>query len=405
VVSNDAAATRRAEIWLQDLWAGRENIEFGLGMHRLQLTPGDVVAVTVNERRRLYEIDGLVDTQSRRVTARSIDPEVFSMPLLPPRRVMPAMPAALGPVHAVALDLPTFDASQPPVLTRLAVFANPWPGSVTVWRSVDGAGYQPLAVAGAASTLGETLDALPRGMAGCWNANTTLRVRLYGGALTSTSDARVLEGANAAALRNAAGDWEIIQFGGAELIDAHTYRLSRLLRGQAGTEHAIADPLPAAAPFVVLDRNLVPLARGLDALQRPLDLRLVGSGRSHDDPAAVALTVTPGDAALRPLSPVHVAAVRQSDGVHLSWIRRTRIDGDGWNAEVPLGEDVESYTLDILSGAAVVRSMICATSSTLYANADELSDFGTPQSSLRVRVAQLSSTVGAGHPTELTLTV
>ena len=28
VVTNDAAATRRAEIWLQDLWAGRESAEF-----------------------------------------------------------------------------------------------------------------------------------------------------------------------------------------------------------------------------------------------------------------------------------------------------------------------------------------------------------------------------------------
>jgi len=71
---------------------------------------------------------------------------------------------------------------------------------------------------------------------------------------------------------------------------------------------------------------------------------------------------------------------------------------------VPLGEDAEAYTLDILSGATVVRSMTCATPAALYANADELADFGAPQTSLRVRVAQLSSTVGAGFPTELTLT-
>ena len=405
VVTDDGAATRRAEIRLQDLWAGRESIAFGVGMRCLPLAPGDVVGVTIDARRRLYQIDGLVDTQSRQVTAHSIDPEVFAMPLLPPRRVVPAMPPPLGPVHAVALDLPTLDASQPPTLTRLAVFANPWPGSVTVWRSVDGAGYQPMTTAIAASTLGETLGVLPGAVAGCWHANATLDVRVYGGALTSATDARVLEGANAAALRNADGDWEIIQFGRAELIDGNTYRLSRLLRGQAGSEYAIADLLPPGSPFVVLDQQLLPLARGLDALQRPLDLRIVASGRSHDDPAAVALTVTPTSAALRPLSPVQVAAVRRGDGIHLSWIRRTRIDGDGWNVEVPLGEEIESYTLEILSGAEVVRSIDCATPSALYASADELADFGTPQSSLHVRVAQLSSTIGAGHPAELTLTI
>jgi hypothetical protein len=405
VVSYDAAATRRAEIWLQDLWAGRESIEFGVGMDRLALAPGDVVAVTVAGRRRLFEIDGLVDTQSRRVSARSIDPDVFAVPLLSPRRTVPAMPRALGPVHALALDLPALDAMQPPVLTRLAVFANPWPGTVTVWRSADGASYQPMLVAAAPATMGETLDALPRGVAACWNAGASLRIRLYGGALTSKTDARVLEGANAAAIRNPSGAWEIVQFAGADLIDAHTYRLSRLLRGQAGSEYAIVDELPAGAPFVVLDEHLLPLARGRDALERPLDLRIVASNRSHDDAAAVALAVTPGATALRPLSPVHVKARRQGDGIHLSWIRRTRIDGDSWASEVPLGEGTEAYALDILSGATVVRSIACAVPAALYANADELTDFGAPQASLRVRVAQLSSAVGAGFPTELTLTL
>lgn len=117
------------------------------------------------------------------------------------------------------------------------------------------------------------------------------------------------------------------------------------------------------------------------------------------------MTVTPGATALRPLAPVHVKAVRQGDGIHLSWIRRTRIDGDSWAAEVPLGEGAEAYALDILSGTAVVRSMTCTSPAALYANADELADFGAPQTSLHVRVAQLSSTVGAGVPTELTLTL
>ena len=126
---------------------------------------------------------------------------------------------------------------------------------------------------------------------------------------------------------------------------------------------------------------------------------------SHDDPAAVALTVTPGDTALKPLSPVHVAAARKSDGIHISWIRRTRIEGDSWGVEVPLGEEAEAYTLEILSGSALVRSIACTSPQALYAAADELTDFGAVQTSLHVRVAQLSSTVGAGHAAEVTLAV
>ena len=63
----------------------------------------------------------------------------------------------------------------------------------------------------------------------------------------------MLGGANLVALRNTNGDWEIIQFQTAELVDAQTYRLSGLLRGQFGTEGAIGDPLAAGAQFVLLD--------------------------------------------------------------------------------------------------------------------------------------------------------
>jgi len=405
IITDDASATRRADIWLQDLWAGREGAEFALGMNRLALAPGDVVGVTINDRRRLFEISELVDTESRKVTARSIDPEVFSMPLSAPRMKLPAIPPALGPVQALVLDLPCIDSTEPPVLTRLALFADPWPGSVTAWQSTDGLSFAKAATAFAPATIGETLDPLPAGPTARWDRANAVRVQIYGGALASVTDARVLDGANAAAVLNAAGDWEILQYANAELVGDRTYKLSRLLRGQAGSEYAIAAPLPVGSPFVLLDDQLVPLASGLGALDRPIDVRIVASSRSHDDEAAIALTVTPRATALLPLSPVQVKACRKSDGIHVSWIRRTRRDGDSWGIEVPLGEDAEAYTLEILSGTSVVRSIACTSPSALYASASELADFGTPLTSLHGRVVQLSSTVGRGHPAEFTLTL
>lgn len=102
---------------------------------------------------------------------------------------------------------------------------------------------------------------------------------------------------------------------------------------------------------------------------------------------------------------MHVKASRESGGVRISWIHRTRIDGDGWGIEVPLGKDAEAYTLDVFSGGAIVRSIACSTPEAFYSDADELADFGAPQASLHLCVAQASATVGAGHPTELPLTL
>jgi hypothetical protein len=405
VITNDAAASRRAEIWLQDLWAGRESATFALGINRLALAPGDVIALTTDGRRRLLEIDGIVDAQARAITARSIDPEVFALPLMPPRLSVPAIPAALGPVHVLALDLPVIDAAAPNVLTRLALSANPWPGSVAVYASPDGASYQLAAMAAAPCVTGVTLDPLPAGPTARWDRGNAFRVRLFGGVLASLSDAAVLAGGNAAALR-ADGGWEIIQFARAELVDGNTYLLSRFLRGQAGSEQAMAALLPAGADFVVLGPRLLPIASGLGALARPKALRVVGSGRSHDDASAVALTVTPSATALRPLAPVHVAAVRRSDGIRIFWIRRTRIDGDGWSGEVPLGEESEAYRLDILdSDGAVLRSFDTTMPQALYNVADEIADFGASQVILHLRVAQLSATVGAGYQADVTLAV
>ena len=48
VVTSDGGATRRAEIWLQDLWAGRESADFALPRSKLALAAGDVVGLTVN---------------------------------------------------------------------------------------------------------------------------------------------------------------------------------------------------------------------------------------------------------------------------------------------------------------------------------------------------------------------
>jgi hypothetical protein len=403
VVTSDSAATRRADIWLQDLWAGRENISFALGIDLLKLSPGDVVGVTIKDRRRLFEIGEAVDTDRRQITARSIDPEIFSVPLLPPRETKPIIPPALGPVQALTLDLPTLDSSDPPVLTRLAVFADPWPGSVTVRSSVDGLSFARAATVLAPAIIGETLDALPAGPTSCWDRGGRMRVQLYGGVLSSLGDAQVLNGANAAAVLNPDGGWEILQFVSAELVGGKIYELSRLLRGQMGSEYAMAPMLPIGSPIVLLDDHVIPVATGLGALDRPIDLRIVATGRSHDDPSALGLTLTPGASALRPLSPVHAKAYRDIDGVHISWTRRTRRDGDAWGVEVPLGEDVEAYQVDIVSGVSVVRTLSSTVPSVLYASADELADFGAAQMSIHLRVMQLSATSGQGHPEDITL--
>jgi hypothetical protein len=144
--------------------------------------------------------------------------------------------------------------------------------------------------------------------------------------------------------------------------------------------------------------------RGLSAIGRPLTLRFAAADRTHGDPVAVEMNATPAATALRPYAPVHLRARRSGAGVTLSWIRRTRRDGDGWEGEVPLAENGEAYAVDIFSGSSIVRILSAAAPTVLYTAADELADFGGAQTTLDVRVAQLSATVDRGFETRAILT-
>lgn len=406
VVSNDAAMERRAEIWLQDLWAGRETAEFALPPSALALTPGDVIRLDAGGRQRLLELRETVDTEQRCIRARAIDVDVFAVQSTPPRRPPPPLPPPLGPVNATMLELPALPGDEPPALAHLAVFASPWPGPVAVWRSLDdGASYQQFTVLSASAVMGETLDDLPAGPTSRWDKVARTRVKLYGGALASASDLRVLSGANAAAVQRPDGAWEILQFANAVLTAARTYELSRLLRGELGSEAAIGAPLPAGAPFVVLDPHVAPIARGLDIIGRRMRLRVVAANRDHGDPSAVEIALRPRPLALQPLSPVHLHAIREAGGVRFTWRARKRgLAGVSFAARADLGEATESYELEILSGPTVVRTLAATTPSALYAASDETLDFGSPQSSFSVRLYQMSAAVGRGLPATATLT-
>jgi hypothetical protein len=232
-----------------------------------------------------------------------------------------------------------------------------------------------------------------------------VRVKIPAGELSSNASLQIFSGANAAAIQNADGDWEVIQFLNAGLVDSATYQLSGLLRGQAGTEGAMRTPVAAGAPFVLLDGALVRVPLGLSELKRPLNWRY---GPSNRDLADASYAVTPHayqGLGLRPLSPVHVKASRAANGdLSLSWIRRTRIGGDSWEvADVPLAETSEAYEVDILSGSMVKRTLAAGSTFAIYTAAQQTADFGAVQSSIAVAVYQVSAVYGRGAPRAATL--
>ncbi|OYX10791.1 MAG: hypothetical protein B7Z15_12960 [Rhizobiales bacterium 32-66-8] len=391
------AMVRAADVWLQDLWAGRESATFAVPQSALALAPGDVVEVTSAGRARLLEIQRIEETEVRAITARSIEPEVFQAPL-PALETSPVrLPAAFGPPEVVVLDLPLFAASDPVPLQHLAAAAAPWPGPLAVWRSTDGASFEAIAALSAAATLGELTDALAPGPLWRFDRSSRLLVVLDAGELSSASEAEVLDGANILALLAEGRAPELIQFTQAELLAGGLLALSGLLRGQAGTEAAGAAPWPAGTRFVWLNGAVAPVAHGLSAYGRSVRYRVGPAAGDHGDARVQEVSATIGGAALLPLAPVHLAARRGEAGIEITWVRRTRIEAAFDVAEVPLGEDVEAYRLEILDGASVRRVIDTATPGARYSAAQELADFGAPRTALTFQVAQVSAALGPGR--------
>jgi hypothetical protein len=95
---------------------------------------------------------------------------------------------------------------------------------------------------------------------------------------------------------------------------------------------------------------------------------------------------------------VHVKAIRlPNNDWQLSWVRRTRVDGQWRNSvDAALGEATEAYEVELLLAATVKRTLAVTQPSVIYTAAMQIADFGSAQTTLSFRVFQLSATVGRG---------
>lgn len=158
-----------------------------------------------------------------------------------------------GTPEAVLLDLPQLTEDQPAHRPLAAAHAVPWPGEIAMFRSPSTEGFELLTSFGTRTRIGALVSDLYAGPTSRFDLGNVLIVDLLAGTLESVTDLALFGGANALALERAPGVRGIVQAGQADPIAPGRYRLTRLLRGQRGTEGATGNPAPAAARAVVLD--------------------------------------------------------------------------------------------------------------------------------------------------------
>ena len=254
----------------------------------------------------------------------------------------PDWPDAVGSVRL--FDLPNI--GSPAAATPRLVIAGG--GSNDGWRGADcwlvaSAGAEPIPVGTVrpAAALGMLAEPLAAGSSTLFDLSSNVVVQLVNPAMTleSVGDAALLGGANRAMVGG-----ELLQFGVADEIEPGRWRLTRLLRGRAGTESEMTHSV--GAPFVLLDDPaLVILPETLAGLTESGAATFEWAPRGGTTLTEIEVPAT--GRALQPLGPVH-GQVRSdgAGGVTIQWVRRSRVD-TGWRDHVDqsIGEASEAWRI------------------------------------------------------------
>lgn len=401
VIIGAGQAQQSVDRWLYSLWTEIESAEFALLPETLKLESGDTIAVPFSGGQAEFRIQRIKEGAARKIEALSFDRGVFSGSRGADKTAPMTPTTELAQPVVIFMDMPLLLDSHLGHAPYVASYAAPWSG-VAVHRSLSDGNYQFNTLISGPAIIGSTRFDFYSGPVGRYDYGNSLYVELLSGALTSQSEIDMLAGANACAVENASGEWEIVQFLDATLEDTLQYRLSTLLRGQKGTDYAMRNPVAAGARVIFFNLAVQQLNFEPSDLNVSYFLRFGAASRPISD----ALYATEQHAftgrGLKPLSPVHLRAVREADNdIVILWMRRTRIDGEAdWRdgvAEAPLGEDFESYSIDILNGPIVVRTLTATVQNVTYTAAAQMTDFGSLPASLSIVVYQMSGSVGRGQ--------
>ena len=289
----------------------------------------------------------------------------------------------------LVLDIPLISNDDPDYTIYLTGDGTgSWNGAA-IYLSTDDTQYTYAGELSTYGIFGTAITSLDR--------DGVLTVQVNRPELESITDSDIVNGYNLALVGN-----KIVQFKTAELTDVNTYRLSQITTGLRGTETQL-DPV-AGDRFVLLTGNNAYLnSISLSALDigEVRYFKAVSPGQTLDE--VDALQITYQGIAQRPYAPVNLAATKNLRGdITITWDRRDRHSQK--NNPPIVSEDLEEYIVRVKNQTITVRDTTTNTKSYSYLATEQMSDFGSVQSTITIEVAQVSSDVGNGSFATATLT-
>ncbi len=391
LVMSEVNARYAAQISLKKLNSSDDVIEFNLPYSNIALEVGDIIDVD-EQVNGPFIITEIRDGDFRRISGRAVVGQVSLLD-----QMEQELPELIGtPIvsvpEIVIAHLPALVDVDGASRLFIGAYAEPWPSQLII---EDVGTRVQIASLSKSATIGVVTQAIANAGGHVWDYGSRLEVELYGGHLSSESELSVMASSNRLAVERDDGSWEIIGFVVAEMVDNSTYLLSKLLRNLIGSDGD--STISVGNRVMLLDQSVAIVDVVQEALGSSVAV-IAYAGASDDEGAEISVDLDL-DVVL-PLAPAHLKSVRNnvSDDVVISWVRRTRVNGNSWAlAEVPLVLLPEKYEVQIYDGASLVRIIESGFPEVTYSVADQVADFGVLPAGFDFSVSQVSPIYGAGH--------
>lgn len=398
----NSQAIALSETKLQQAWIERTGVTFSLPKNSIEIDPGDVVNITVNDIDYSLKVLGVNNSDNLDITCKTFSGDIFDTKytdIVPSSSSASSNTSVFGTSFSLFMNLPLLSIQEDsPWAPRVGFYQNPYPQSILLFEDV-GETNIPINQITSPSQFGIIEEDLITG-SGVYDVvdeGTELIVTVANPSYQPTSVPENLarSTSNLIALRTDSQAWEIMSFINSELISANKYRLTGLVRGKYGTTHLVGAPVSKGAIVVFLnDSEIEPLSI---EEYRKFDTITYRYGPSTALPGSSAYIVkefTGWAVGLRPYPVTNIEFFPDGADMNVTWIRQTRASGLSFDAEtIPLNEDQELYEIDVYNDTTLVETLTSTTPSVTITNYP---------ANLRVEIYQMSLAVGRGRKAEKT---
>ena len=411
VLTNDKAK-QIAEKGLYSQWTQRQGFEFTTPMNHLLIAPGDVGTVTENGEVHRVEI-GAIDIQAGGALAFKAareDAEIFiSTATGASGGAVPGEILVTGTSFWTLLDIPLLRDQDEGLIYYAAAGPfgdNLWLG-LTILDSADGVNFAPAftSVPGDGAISHGTADGTFGAPASPYKLDTanSLKVWMARGTLSSITYEALLEEAQNGIIFESG---EIAQFQDAVLQPDGSYLLSNFVRGLRGTENYMDQHFVDEMVLFPTAKNLFRKEYGSERL----NVERLYKGVTAGDPVVLgsvqSFTATGRSKAPYPVREESFTASIANDDWTITFQARPRYGNVSVSfSDMPFVENTADFEADIYDGSTIVRTITPVlvdnsqiTTSTglekqeqsiFYDSADQITDFGSVQTTLTLEVFQI----------------